>query len=72
VRVTDRDGARLAATGAIAFLADCIGDDHATNAQRVRLSNMVPEGAGLLQTETRVTGLFDGNAESDANGRQAS
>ena len=68
-----RRRARLAAPDAIAYLVHCVRDDHATNAQRVRSANMVLECAGLLQTETRVTGLFGGDAgDADANGREAS
>jgi hypothetical protein len=65
-----RRRARLAAPDAVAFLVHCIRDDHASNQQRVRSANMVLECAGLLQTESKPTGLFGSDA-GDADGAGA-
>jgi hypothetical protein len=60
--------ARAASPHCIEFLSFVVRDDHASTAQRVRASTVVLECAELLQTESRPTGLFGGDAgDADAN-----
>jgi hypothetical protein len=67
-----RKRARQASPDAIAFLVHCIRDDRASLTQHVRSSTVVLECAGLLQTESRPTGLFgSGDAgDADVDGRE--
>jgi hypothetical protein len=59
--------ARAAAPHCVEFLSFVVRDDHASTPQRVRSSTVLLEVAGLLQTESRPTGLFGGDA-GDADG----
>lgn len=64
--------ARMGSPDAILYLLHTIRDDRASNAQRVRSCSMVLEAGGLLQAESRPTGLFDADArDAGANGREA-